>query len=117
MTRYFLDTDGVTRARLALADDPAQLRECASVVAATTAAAMSAVGPEGTCVCTALRRFRTVHCHSLDAVADAASALGDRLDRSTVEARSVELFVTTALAGVATDLPAAMGFPSVADSP
>jgi hypothetical protein len=108
MTRYVLDTDGVTRERLALADDPAQLRECSSVVAATSAAAMSAVGPEGGYVRTALERFRTVHCHALDAVAEAATALGDRLDRSTVEARSVELFVTTALAEAATNLPAAM---------
>jgi hypothetical protein len=117
MTRYVLDTDGVTRARLTLADDPAQLRECASVVAATTAAAMSAVGPEGSYVRTALERFRMVHCRALDAVADAASALGDRLDQSTVEARSVELFVTTALAEAATELPAGMSGSSDAGSP
>ena len=109
MTRYVLDTDGVTRARLALADDPPELRECASVVAAATATAMSAAGSEGSQVRTALERFRTVHCHALDAVADAAGALGDRLDQSTAEARSVELFVTTALEGVATHLPAVMG--------
>jgi hypothetical protein len=108
MTRYAFDTDGVSRARLALTDDPAQLRACASLVAAATAGAMSAVGSEGGCVRVAVERFRTVHAHALDAVADAASALGDRLDRSTLETRAVELFVTTSLADVATKVPAAV---------
>jgi hypothetical protein len=50
--------------------------------------------------------------HALDALADAASALGDRLDRSTLEARSVELFVTSGLAAIAASGQAAPGDPS-----
>ncbi|WP_374968636.1 hypothetical protein [Terrabacter sp. BE26] len=101
MTRFSIDTSGVSRERLALAEDPRELRECASQVAAATAAAMAAVGGEADGVGTALERFRLVHTHALDAVADAASALGDRLDRSTLEARSVELFVSAGFAQVA----------------
>jgi hypothetical protein len=101
MTRYSIDTEGVSRERLALAHDPDELRQCASAVASATAAAMAAVGREGPVIRTALERFRLVHAHALDAVADAAGALGDRLDRSTTETRSVELLVTAGLAQVA----------------
>ena len=64
MTRYSIDADGVSRERRSLADDPAELRACASALAAATASAMSAVGSmvsissEGGCVRTALERFR-----------------------------------------------------------
>ncbi len=102
MTRYSIDTDGVSRERLALAEDPAQLRACASAVAAATASALAALGGDGEGIRAALERFRLVHAHALDAVADAADALGDRLDRSTLEARSVELFVTAGFASAAT---------------
>lgn len=101
MTRFSIDTEGVSRERLALAQDPDELRQCASAVASATAVAMAAVGCEGTVLRTALERFRVVHAYALDAVADASSALGDRLDRSTLETRSVELFVTAGLAQVA----------------
>jgi hypothetical protein len=101
MTRYSIDTEGVSRERLALAHDPDELRQCASAVASATAAAMAAVGREGALIRTALERFRVVHAYALDAVADAAGALGDRIDRSTLEARSVELFVTAGFAQVA----------------
>ena len=80
MTRYSIDTEGVSRERLALAHDPAELHECASLVAAATAGALSALGVEGEGIRVALERFRAVHAYALDAVADAASALGDRLD-------------------------------------
>ena len=108
MTRYALDTDGMTRTRLGLAEDPEQLRACASLVATATADAMSAVGPEGGCVRVALERFGTVHAHGLDFVADAAGALADQLDRSTVEAQEVELFVTRSLTHLATNVPATL---------
>ena len=101
MTRFSIDTAGVSRERLALAGDPRELRECASQVAAATAAAMAAVGGDGDGVRNALEGFRLVHTHALDAVADAAGALGDRLDRSTLEARSVELFVSAGFEQVA----------------
>lgn len=101
MTRYSIDTEGVSRERLALAHDPDELRQCASTVASATAAAMAAVGREGAVIRTALERFRLMHAHALDAVADATGALGDRLDRSTSETRSVELLVTAGLAQVA----------------
>jgi hypothetical protein len=101
MARYSIDPHGVSRERLALAHDPAELRACASVVAAATAGAMSAVGTEGDGLRVALERFRVVHAHALDAVADAAGALGDRIDRSTAEARSVELFITAGFARAA----------------
>jgi hypothetical protein len=109
MTRYSIDTDGVSRERLALAHDPAELHECASLVAAATADAMSALGVEGDGVRVALARFRAVHAYALDAVADAASALGDQLDRSTLEARSVELFVAAGFAQVSASGLAAQG--------
>ncbi len=110
MTRYSIDTDGVSRERLALAHDPAELRECASLVAAATAGAMSATGRRGRRAFEShSTRFRAVHAHALDAVADAASALGDRLDRSTLEARSVELFVTAGFAQVSASGLAAQG--------
>lgn len=101
MTRYSFDGTGVSRERVALAHDPVELRACASLVATASADAMAAAGSEGEGVRTALERFRTVQAHALDAVADAASALGDRLDRSTAEARSVELFITSGFAAVA----------------
>ncbi|GAA2024764.1 hypothetical protein GCM10009740_12990 [Terrabacter terrae] len=101
MTRFSIDTAGVSRERLALSGDPRELRESASQVAAATAAAMAVVGGEGDGVRSALERFRVVHTHALDAVADAAGALGDRLDRSTLEARSAELFVSAGFAQVA----------------
>lgn len=101
MTRYSFDGSGVSRERLALAHDPAELRECASLVASATAVAMAATGSEGHALGAALSRFRVVHAHALDAVADAASALGDRLDRSTAEARCVELFITSGFAAAA----------------
>ena len=117
MTRYSIDTDGVSRERLALAEDPAQLRACASAVAAATASAMAALGGEGEGIRTALERFRVVHAHALDAVAEAADALGDRLDRSTLEARSVELFVTDGFARVTAVGPAGSGIPVSSGTP
>jgi hypothetical protein len=111
MTRYAIDTHGVTRERLALAREPAELRECASVVAAATAGAMAAVGCEGDGLRVALERFRVVHAHALDAVADAAGALGDRIDESAAEARAVELFVTAGFAGVTAGAPLGQGDP------
>ncbi|MEW1955171.1 hypothetical protein [Terrabacter sp. NPDC080008] len=116
MTRYSIDTDGVSRERLALAEDPVQLRECASAVAAAAAAAMAAAGREGDGIRFALERFRAVHAYALDAVADAANALGDRLDRSTLEARSVDLFVTSALAQVATAGPSGSNLSAPSDA-
>lgn len=101
MTRYSIDAEGVSRERLALSRDPDELRLCASAVASATAAAMPALGREGAVIRTALERFRAVHAHALDAVADAASALGDSLDRSTLETRSVELFLTAVFAQAA----------------
>ncbi|MFM6850161.1 MAG: hypothetical protein ACKOVB_13785 [Terrabacter sp.] len=98
MTRYSMNVDGVSRERLALAHDPADLRACASSVAVATAVAMAAAGSQAAGLCASLDRFRTVHARALDAVADAAAALGDRLDQSTAETRSVELFVTSSLA-------------------
>ena len=75
MTRYAIDTEGVSRERLALAHDPAELHECASLVAAATAGALSATGVEGEGSESHSTRFRAVHAYALDAVADAASAL------------------------------------------
>jgi len=109
MTRYSIDTEGVSRERLALAHDPAELHECASLVAAATAGALSALGVEGEGIRVALERFRAVHAYALDAVADATSALGDRLDRSTLEVRSVELFVTAGFAQVSASGLASQG--------
>ena len=60
MTRYAIDTEGVSRERLALAHDPAELHECASLVAAATAGALSALGVEGQGIRVALERFRAV---------------------------------------------------------
>jgi hypothetical protein len=114
MTRSRIDTDGVSRERLALARDPAELRECASLVAAATAGAMTCAGSEGAEVRRALERFRAVTAHALDAIADATSALGDRLDTCTAEARSVELLVTEGFAHVAASVPAALGGPAAA---
>ncbi|MER7073957.1 hypothetical protein [Terrabacter sp. NPDC000476] len=98
MTRYAMDADGVSRERLALAHDPAELRACASALAAATAHVLGALGNEAADVRAATERFRLVHAHALDAVAEAADALGGRLDRSVAEARAVELAVTRALA-------------------
>lgn len=112
MTRYALDTEGVSRERLALAHDPAELHECASLVAAATAGALSALGVEGEGIRVALERFRAVHAYALDAVADAASALGNRLDRSTLEARAVELFVTAGFGQVSAGRLASQGISS-----
>jgi len=113
MARYSIDTEGVSRERLALAHDPAELRATASAVAAATAGAMAAAGSEGSVVRAALDRFGRVHAPALDAVADAAAALGDRLDRSTAEGRSVELVVAGSLADAST-LVDALGDSSVA---
>jgi hypothetical protein len=112
MTRYSIDTHGVSCERLALSNDPTELSACASAVASAGAFASAAVGREGDGLGIALERFRSVHVHALDALADAASALGDRLDRSTLEARSVELFVTSGLAAIAASGQAAPGDPS-----
>ena len=109
MTRYAIDTEGVSRERLALAHDPAELHECASLVAAATAGALSALGVEGLGIRVALERFRAVHAYALDAVADAASALGDRIDRSTLETRWVELFVTVGFAQLSASGSASQG--------
>lgn len=98
MTRYAMDADGVSRERLALAHDPAELRACASALAAATAHVLGALGSDTAGVPAATERFRLVHAHALDAVAEAADALGGRLDRSAAEARAVELAVTGALA-------------------
>ena len=111
MTRYAIDTHGVSRERLALEREPAELRECASVVAAATADAMAAVGCEGDGLRVALERFRVVHAHALDAVADAAGALGDRIDESAAEARAVELFVTAGFASMAASAAVGQGEP------
>ncbi len=117
MTRYAIDFDGVSRERLALAHDPAELRECASHVATATAGAMASTGDAGDVLRVELDRFRVVHAHALDAVADAAGALAHRLDRSTVEARSVELFVTAGFAGVAASSTVNLGDPVSAVMP
>ncbi|WP_020144495.1 hypothetical protein [Terracoccus sp. 273MFTsu3.1] len=114
MTRYAIDSDGVSRERLALAHDPAELRACASQVATATAGAMASAGDAGAVLRVELDRFRVVHAHALDAVADAAGALGDRLDRSTLEARSVELVVSAGFAGVTTSSAAALSDPASA---
>jgi hypothetical protein len=112
MTRYSIDTHGVSCERLALSNDPSELSACASAVASAGAFASSAVWREGDGLGIAHERFSSEHVHALDALADAASALGDRLDRSTLEARSVELFVTSCLAAVAASDQAAPGDPS-----
>ena len=101
MTRYSIDVGGVARKRLALAHDPAELRACASSVAVAAAGALAAAGSQAAGLSASLDRFRTVHARALDAIADAAAALGDRLDESTAEARSVELIVTSSLAEAA----------------
>lgn len=112
MTRYAIDAHGVSRERLALAHDPAELRECASLVGASTSGGLASLGDEGDVLRVALERFRVVHTHALDAVADAADALGGRLDRSTLEARAAELFVTAQFAGVTTSSAVALGDPT-----
>ncbi|GAA2487333.1 hypothetical protein [Terrabacter carboxydivorans] len=103
MTRYSFDTHGVSRARLALSHDPAELSACASAVASAGMAATVALGDDAEGLRAAIERFRVVHAHAFDALADAASALGDRLDRSTLEMRSVELFVTAGFSAVTAD--------------
>lgn len=112
MTRYSFDTHGVSRERLALSHDPAELSACASAVAAAGASAAAAVGRERDGLGVALDRFRTVLAHAFDAMADAAGALGDRLDRSTLEMRSVELLVTDGFARVAANGSATLGDPT-----
>ncbi|GAA2742607.1 hypothetical protein GCM10009868_13210 [Terrabacter aerolatus] len=112
MTRYSFDGAGVSRERVALGHDPVELRECASLVAAATAGAMASTGSEGQALRTALARFRAVEAHAFDALADAASALGGRLDRSVAEARAVELFVTSGFAAVAASGPVRHGLPA-----
>ena len=114
MTRYAIDSDGVSRERLALAHDPAELRECASQVAMATAGAMASTGDAGDVLRAELARFRVVHAHALDAIADAAGALADRLGRSTLEARSVELLVTAGFAGVTASIAEALRDPASA---
>jgi hypothetical protein len=109
MTRYSFDTHGVSSARLALSHDPAELSTCASAVASAGASAAVALGDEADGLRTAIERFRVVHAHAFDALADAAAALGDRLDRSTLEMRSVELLVTAGFSAVTTDVSAAHG--------
>jgi hypothetical protein len=117
MTRYAIDTHGVCRERGALAHDPAELRECASLVAVATAAAAVSTGGEGNVLAAELARFRVVHAHALDAVADAADALSDHLDRSTLEARSVELLLTAGFAGLSANSAAPLGDPVIPTSP
>src|SRR3954462_14784229 len=50
MARYSIDSEGVSRERFALADDPVELRECASLVAVATAGAVTSTGTEGGCL-------------------------------------------------------------------
>ena len=111
MTRYSFDTHGVSRERLALSHDPAELSTCASAVASAGTAAAVALGDGAEGLRVAVERFRVVHAHAFDALADAAAALGDRLDRSTLEMRSVELLVTAGFSTVTTNAPAAHGDP------
>ena len=73
MTRYAIDTEGVSRERLALAHDPAELHECASLVAAATAGALSALGVEAPAVAAA-----TSDAHSCSSAGSCASASRSR---------------------------------------
>jgi hypothetical protein len=107
MTRYSFDTHGVSRERVALSHDPAELDECASAVASAGVVAAVALGDDARSLRDAIERFRVVHAHALDALADAAAALGDRLDRSAIEMDSVELLVTAGFSALAADVPTA----------
>lgn len=80
MARYRIDDVGVSQVRRSLAADPATFRGCATSLSVTVSSAKGAVDADSDVLRRALERFRLVHVGSLQAVADAAAALGGDLD-------------------------------------
>ncbi len=111
MSRLAIDPDGVSAARAVVAHDPAELRACAEVVAASFAAAVASLGrgclggssggPAGSAggLGAALGHARLVRAHALDVVAAAVEALSGDLDLVASGARASEQQLVAAYAG------------------
>ena len=108
MARIEFDPAGVSAVRETVRGDPAVLRAVADTVAAATAAARQALGPQASPLSAELDRFRLVHAHLVDAMAEAFSALAGGLDLAVEGARVAEVAAATALGS----LSAAAGRPA-----
>lgn len=97
MSRFSVDHEGVTTARLMLAADPVTLRGSADALAAAGATAQQAVGHEAADLALALGRFGVVHALAVDALASASAALAGELDVASADSRDTELAVAAAL--------------------
>lgn len=102
MARYRIDDEAVCDARRSLDGDPATLRSCATALAAAGSMAAAAVGDadETLTLGQALQRFRLVHAQAVDAVADAAAALGGELDLAVAGEHEVQLAVASAFGAI-----------------
>jgi hypothetical protein len=106
MARIEVDPAGVSAVRGTVRGDPATLRAVADTVAAATAAARAALGSQDSPLSGELDRFRLVHAHLLDAMAEAFTALGGGLDLAAETARAGELAAAAALGSL---VPAVAG--------
>ena len=100
MAYFSIDREAVHGARMILAEDPSLLHALAGEVSAAGAAARACLGPEWAGLAEAIDRFRVVHGHAIDAVAEAAAALGGDLDLVIAGSAETELAVSSALGSV-----------------
>jgi hypothetical protein len=94
--RFEIDPGATSRARRLLADDAERLRACASQVSAALAGAAPALGSAAR-LASAVGRFRLVEARALDAVAEAADALGGRIGTASDDAVALERSASSAL--------------------
>ena len=100
MARYEMDRGEVATVGGEINRDAETLRAVADAVAAASAAARCAVGTGQPGLAAEIDRFRLVHAHLVDAMADAVTALRGGLDLAVRSERDTELAAASALGSI-----------------
>lgn len=96
MARHVIDSDAVARAATSLAADPHTLHTLAAELSRAVVDAERSVAGDCPPLRAALDRFRLLHAHALDVVAEAAAALSGDLYTVAHESQSLERAISQA---------------------
>jgi hypothetical protein len=96
MARHLIDSDAVAAAAGSLAADPQTLHALASELSRAVVDAERSVAGDCPALRAALDRFRLLHAHALDVVAEATAALSGDLYTVAHESQSLERAISQA---------------------
>lgn len=96
MARHVIDREAVASAATSLAADPHVLPALAAELSGAVVAAARSVSGDDPALREELDRFRLLHCHGLDVVAEATAALSGDLFTVAHESQALERAISQA---------------------